>query len=298
MHPPVVIVRDWLNANHVLFTGEENVLVDAGHVTGTARTLEALGEALQGRPLHRLVNTHCHSDHMGGNAAVGRATGCRIAIPEGEAPAVAAWDERALWLSWAGQQAERFAFDAIIRPGERLRLGDALWEALPAPGHDDGALMFWEPVSRTLISGDALWERGFGLVLPGEGWRERLARARATVLAIRALAPARVIPGHGTPFTAVEAAIDASLSRIAALEHDEARLARQVLKAMFAFTLLERGRLEVAAVERLVRTVPFYADVAPRAGITLEELAGWLGGELVRSRAARFEGTALEAQPG
>lgn len=298
MNAPLVIVRDWLNANHVLFTGEENVLVDAGHVTGAARTLAALREALGDKALHRLVNTHCHSDHMGGNAAVRRATGCRVEIPEGEAAAITAWDERALWLSWAGQQAERFDFDAMIRPGDRLRLGEADWEALPAPGHDDGALMFWEPVTRTLISGDALWERGFGLVLPGEGWRERLARARATLESIRALAPARVIPGHGAPFAAVEAAIEGSLSRIAAFEDDEARLARQVLKAMFAFTLLERGRLESAAVEQLVQSVAFYAEVAPRAGIGLDALAGWLTDELLRSRAARQEGTLLLAPAG
>jgi glyoxylase-like metal-dependent hydrolase (beta-lactamase superfamily II) len=291
-------VRDWLNANHVLFAGEENVVVDSGHLTGAARTLAALREALGGQALHRLVNTHCHSDHMGGNAAVRRATGCRVEIPEGEAAAIAAWDERALWLSWAGQRAERFEFDASIRPGDRLRLGGADWEALPAPGHDDGALMFWEPLTRTLVSGDALWERGFGLVLPGEGWRERLERARATLLAIRALAPARVIPGHGAPFDTVDSAIDGSLSRIAALEGDEARLARQALKTMFAFTLLERGRLESTVVEHLVRTVPFYAEFAPCAGIGLDSLASWLAEELLRSRAARREGNLLLAPLG
>lgn len=290
MREPVVIVRDWLNANHVLFIAEEeNVLVDAGHVTGAGRTLAALQAALAGRPLHRLLNTHCHSDHMGGNAAVRRATGCRIAIPEGEAAAVAAWDTRALWLDWAGQQAERFSSDTLIHPGDRLRLGGRPWEALCAPGHDDGALMFWEPENRTLISGDALWERGFGLVLPGEGWRDRLARARGTLNAIRRLAPARVIPGHGSPFTAVDAALDQSLARVAALEEDEPRLARQALKAMFAFTLLERGRLDAAQARDLLREAAFYGECSARAGIAPDALAGWLTAELVRSRVARLD---------
>ena len=39
------------------------------------RTLELLAsrEGLDREPLERLVNTHCHSDHMGGNAAVASA---------------------------------------------------------------------------------------------------------------------------------------------------------------------------------------------------------------------------------
>jgi glyoxylase-like metal-dependent hydrolase (beta-lactamase superfamily II) len=64
---------------------------------------------LDGRPLAMLINTHCHSDHMGGNAAVKRAYGCPVAVPAGEAPLIEAWDERRLWLGYAGQRAGRFA---------------------------------------------------------------------------------------------------------------------------------------------------------------------------------------------
>jgi len=77
-----VIVRDWLNANHIVLAGT--------HVS----------TVLAGRPLDRLVNTHCHSDHMGGNAA----HACRVSITRDEAPLIEAWDEQALWLSYADQR--------------------------------------------------------------------------------------------------------------------------------------------------------------------------------------------------
>jgi len=47
-------------------------------------------EGLDGEPLERLINTHCHSDHMGGNARIRAASGCRLSIPVGEAPLIEA----------------------------------------------------------------------------------------------------------------------------------------------------------------------------------------------------------------
>lgn len=289
MLPPAiqVIVRDWLNANHVLCLGpEENVLVDAGYVTHANTTIRLVRERLGDRPLHRLINTHCHSDHMGGNAAVQRAFGSPIWIPEGEAQLIEAWDTRALWIDFAGQRAERFRFDAIIRPGDTLDLGGHEWEAIAAPGHDMGALMFWNAPERILISGDALWQRGFGIVLPGEGWRERLAAARSTLEAIRTLGPRIVIPGHGTPFTDIDAAIELSLGRIAAFEADETKLARHVLKVMLSFALMDVGSLEAATLADYLAKIPLYREY-DRTWFHLghEELARQLFEYLARSGA-------------
>ncbi|MFO1318042.1 MAG: MBL fold metallo-hydrolase [Burkholderiales bacterium] len=258
-----VFVRDWLCANHVLCFGRhENVLIDAGHVTRVDETLSLLKPALDGRPLHRLLNTHCHSDHMGGNAAIRRAFGCRVEIPAGEADAIRSWDTDALWLDYAGQQAERFTFDDVLTVGQRLELGERDWDVLAAPGHDMGAVMFWCATERILISGDALWEHGFGIVLPGPGWRERLAAARDTLLSIRALAPEVVIPGHGAPFAGAGSAIERCLSRIAAFEGDEARLARHVLRVMLVYSLLERDGVPAGDAVSTFADIPMFRDYA------------------------------------
>lgn len=282
-----VIVRDWLNANHILFLGEEeNVLVDAGYVTHADTTIRLVRERLGDRPLHRLVNTHCHSDHMGGNAAVQRAFGCPIWIPEGEAPLIEAWDTRALWIDYAGQRAERFRFDAIVRPGDTLAMGGYDWKSIAAPGHDMGALMFWNEPERILVSGDALWQRGFGIVLPGEGWRERLMAARSTLETIRSLGPRVVIPGHGAPFTEIDASIDFCLARITAFEADETKLARYILKVMLSFALMDVGSLEAATLADYLATIPLYREY-DRTWFHLgyDELARQLFDDLARSGA-------------
>lgn len=278
-----VIVRDWLNANHVLFLHDENVLIDSGHASGRAATLHEIEALLRGRPLHTLANTHCHSDHMGGNAALRARYGCRVLVPEGEAVRVRDWDTRALWLDYAGQHAERFACDGSIAPGAHMAWGGMRWDALAAPGHDDGALMFHCAQLGILVSGDALWERGFGVVLadPPGG----LDAARRTLWMIAELDVRLVIPGHGAPFTDVRAALSASHARLDALEADPRRMARSALKTMLAFSLLGRGPMDQAEVRALVDRTPIYREYNERfLHLPAAQLCEALLAELERAR--------------
>ncbi len=286
-----VIVRDWLNANHILFTGRDcTALVDSGYGRDADVTLSRVSAALAGRPLDWLVNTHCHSDHMGGNAAVRRAHECRLSIPVGEAPLIEAWDEHTLWLSYADQRCERFAFDDTVSPGDVLDWGDLKWRAIAAPGHDMGALMFHCEEERLVITGDALWENGFGVLLPGPDREQRLAATRATLEAISNLDVHTVIPGHGAPFSGVEAALERSLRRLEAFERDELRMARHVLKVMFVFSLLDRRRLPLSQIPDYLATVPLYADFNARYfQLNDAALAEMIVGELERSKVVAKE---------
>ena len=69
-------------------------------------------------------------------------------IPEDDAPSIRDWDLRALWIDYTGQQAERFAFDGVLTTGQTHRWGDLDWQVIAAPGHDAGALVFWNEDER------------------------------------------------------------------------------------------------------------------------------------------------------
>ena len=135
---------------------------------------------------------------------------------------------------------------------------------IAAPGHDAGALVFWNQDERILISGDALWERGFGLVMPEPA--SALDEAQRTLEAIAALDPRIVIPGHGAPFTEVGAALERCFGRIQASRGNPERMARQALKAMLTFILLDKGGMPLAdlpeylaagsLLSRVQRTLP------------------------------------------
>lgn len=284
-----VIVRDWLNANQVVLCGGEgNVLVDTGYVTRARDTLALLAAELRGEPVDLLVNTHCHTDHMGCNAAVQRVYGCRTLVPALEAPLIDSWDDRALWVGYTGQQAERFACDGALAAGEGSRWGGLDWRMIAAPGHAAGALVFWCEEERILISGDALWERGFGLVLPEP--ETALDDAQRTLETIAALNPRIVIPGHGAPFTEVGAALERCFGRVQASRGDPERMTRHAFKAMLTFILLDRGAMPLAHLPGYLERIAFYREFNERyLKLPPVALAQLLVGELERSGVVKRE---------
>jgi len=261
-----VIERGWLSANSILgFDGNQATLVDSGYVSHAAQTVELVGHALGGRRLTRLLNTHAHSDHIGGNAALQAAYGCEILVPAGLHASIAEWDENALLLSPLGQQGARFQHDGLIAAGDSIVLGELDWQALAVPGHDMEALAFHNPEKRLLISGDALWENGFGVIFPELlGEADGLASAQATLEMLGRLSVDTVIPGHGSPFGAVDQALERAFRRLATFQNNIELLAWHAIKVIVAFAMLERQRLATAEFAGFVLGLPFADDVNRR----------------------------------
>jgi glyoxylase-like metal-dependent hydrolase (beta-lactamase superfamily II) len=296
-----VIERGWLSSNSIVLRAPGGAtVVDSGYGAHAPQTLALIEAALRGERLARLVNTHCHSDHMGGNAAIQRKYGCRTSIPEGEAPLIDRWDEQSLILAIADQRAERFSYDDSFRDGDALQMGGFEWRVIAAPGHDTHAVMFHSPEARVLISGDALWENGFGVVFPQLFGRETaLAETRATLESIARLEVDAVIPGHGRPFDGVGAALERAFYRLEGYEEDITRLARHCAKVMLSFVLLEKRSVPLAGLPAYVARVPILAELNARyLRMTPTAMAEWLASELERAGAAMREGGLLRARGG
>ncbi len=290
-----IFERGWLSANNILFIGrDETALVDSGYVTHAPQTLALVRHALGERKLDLLVNTHLHSDHCGGNAALQAHYCCATAIPHAEAGAVRAWDEDALSYKATGQQCARFGFERTIAPGDELILGDLRWQALAAPGHDPRSLIFYCADEGILISADALWENGFGVIFPELDGESGFAEARATLALIGGLEVRLVIPGHGAPFGDAGAALARANARLDYLEADPKRNAENAVKVLLKFLLLERQRIAMADVAAMFATIPVLEGARTRflhrpAG----ELAEWTATALVKAGAARYDGDVL-----
>lgn len=294
----LVLERGWLSSNNIVFfSGDEAALVDSGYVSHAAQTVALLERALAGRRLARLINTHSHSDHIGGNAAVQTAFGCHVTVPQGIAATIAEWDEAALLLSPLGQRAARFTHDATYAAGDSFLLGDLEWRALGVPGHDMDALALYNPERRLLISGDALWQDGFGVIFAELlGNPDGLKSARETLEMLSRLSIDAVIPGHGAPFADVPEALERAFRRLAAFEQNIERLARHALKVMFAFLMLEKRSLPRAALAETLAGLSFAQDVNARfLGYDAEALADWLADDLTRAGVLREEGSLLLA---
>ncbi len=291
-----VLERGWVSSNNIVFLGrDEAVVVDTGYGSHAAQTVELVRHVLEGQGLGRIINTHTHSDHVGGNAALARAwPGVRVTIPQGEARVVRDWDEEALHLAPMGQQCERFGFDDTFGPDDEFVLGDLHWRVIASPGHDMESMMLWCESERILISADALWENGFGVIFPAlppeTAPQPYFAAQRRTLEVIAGLDARLVIPGHGAPFGNVAAVLDRARSRLAWFEEDPDRNSRNAARVTLAFLLMIEGRLPLAGLgERLARLALLKAINAATYQLPPDELAATLVAELRRSAAVRVE---------
>jgi glyoxylase-like metal-dependent hydrolase (beta-lactamase superfamily II) len=288
----VVLERGWLSSNNILVIGaDETALIDTGYVAHAEQTVALVESALDGRPLDRVLNTHLHSDHCGGNAALqARYPALPIEIPPGEAALVERWDEEALSFRATGQSCPRFRVSGLLQPGTERGFGGLRWQIHAAPGHDPHSVILFEPVSRTLVSADALWENGFGIAFPELKGEPSFGEMAATLDLIERLAPSIVIPGHGSIFTDVEAALKVARRRLEGLQRDPTKHARHAIKVLIKFKLLEKQRMSRGDWMAWVRETPYLAMVCARffEGVALGALAQEILAELVAARAAEI----------
>jgi glyoxylase-like metal-dependent hydrolase (beta-lactamase superfamily II) len=255
-----VFERGWLSANNMLFIGPEGTaLVDSGYCTHAPQTLALVQGALQGRVLDLLVNTHLHSDHCGGNAALqAQYPALRTLIPPGHAAEVARWDGNALSYEFTGQQCPRFVFAQTLQPDSSVQLGERVWQIHAAPGHDPHSVVLFEPASRVLISADALWENGFGVVFPQLDGDDAFGEVAATLDLIESLQPAVVIPGHGRVFSDVPQALVNARRRLESFVANPRKHTLYATKALLKFKLLELQQLPYAEFAAWVQATPCF----------------------------------------
>lgn len=289
-----VFERGWLSSNNILLIDDDSTaLIDSGYLTHAEQTLTLVQNGLNGRSLTTLINTHLHSDHCGGNALLQRSYDCQTLIPVADAPAVAVWDEQALTYKATGQQCERFRYDGCIAPGDRLRLANLDWQVMAAPGHDPHSMILYCASEAILISADALWQHGFGVIFPELIGESGFAEQAAVLELIAQLEVRLVIPGHGAPFTDVAAALDRARSRLDYLSADSSRNARNALKVLIAFLLLDSQQFSLPEVTAHIRSSSIMHAAATQLATPVDLLIRQLAGELVSAGAARLDGDRL-----
>ena len=118
--------------------------------------------------LTHILNTHHHGDHVGGNTALKRATGCTIVGPSAD-------------------RARIPGIDVEVGDGDVYRFGAAEATVFDVPGHTRGHIAYWFADSDALLCGDTLFALGCGRLFegtPAEMWSS-LARLRGLPAATR-----------------------------------------------------------------------------------------------------------------
>lgn len=283
--------RGWLSSNNILIRGKDHcVLIDSGYATHARQTLALVNSALHGQPLDLLLNTHLHSDHCGGNALLqAHYPQLQTLIPPGHARYVRPWDPAALSYQPTGQICPPFGYSATLQPDTEITLGDQLWQIHAAPGHDPHSVILFEPQNSILVSADALWENGFGVVFPELDGADAFNEVAQTLDVIAALAPRIVIPGHGSAFSDVTQALERARRRLDSFVQAPPKHIRYAAKVLLKFKLLEVQSIPLEGLLQWAQATQLLQQIYQSSEPAEQPFQTWvlaLVDELVRSGAA------------
>jgi glyoxylase-like metal-dependent hydrolase (beta-lactamase superfamily II) len=153
----------------------------------------------------------------------------------------------------------------------------------------------FEPQSRLLLSADALWENGFGVVFPELDGDDAFTEVAATLDLIESLRPRVVIPGHGGAFQDVPHALARARKRLDSFVLHPAKHVRYAAKVMIKFKLLEVQTIELEKLLAWARGADLLLRLhqldAPQK--SFQAWGQQLVDELVASGAAAWDGTVV-----
>ncbi len=266
--PPDLIVceRDWLSSNNLLCLGDAPAVIDTGHLKAAGDTVRLVRQHLQEQalgqqPLARIAHTHLHSDHCGGTGALQKAwPGAETWVPQPSLADVQNWDEAALSFGDTAQRCDRFGAQHALVPGHTVRLGARDWDIHAAPGHDNLAVLLFQPDTGVLMAGDAMWEHGVGVIFPHIDGVAGFEPFLHTLELIERLAPRVVVPGHGALFTRDNGALDAALARARSrvqyfIDHP-AQHAAYAAKVLIKYQLLDVEAMALADFHAWLEAAP------------------------------------------
>lgn len=115
----------------------------------------------------RLLNTHCHIDHVLGNYFVSKEWNLELGMHKADIPTLSNIPTYAPIYGFEGyQQSPDPAY--FINEGDEITFGNSKLEVLFTPGHAPGHIVFYSLEDDFVINGDVLFQGSFGRVdLPG-----------------------------------------------------------------------------------------------------------------------------------
>lgn len=115
----------------------------------------------------RLLNTHCHIDHVLGNYFVASQFNLKLGIHKADIPTLKAIPDYAHLYGFNGYQ-ESPEPDYFLEDGDEIRFGNSVVKVIFGPGHCPGHVAFYNEADNFVINGDILFQGSFGRVdLPG-----------------------------------------------------------------------------------------------------------------------------------
>jgi len=145
---------------------KECIIIDPGCYTANEqKRLEAFIAKEELKPV-RLINTHCHLDHICGNAFVSQKYGLHLEAHEGEQVVLDASIDHGKMYGFVFEPSPNIMH--TIQEGDAIKFGNSTLKVLFTPGHSPASISLYSDQDKFVIAGDVLFFMSIGRTdLPG-----------------------------------------------------------------------------------------------------------------------------------
>lgn len=196
-----LVFNDFQENTYLLFDDSgECIIIDPG-CNDDAERQELASEIArrQLRPV-RLLNTHCHLDHVFGNAFVANSWSLPLEIHREDLPMLQAVPQVCRMYGLTEPEPSP-APGRFLEEGEIVEFGNTRLEVIHTPGHSPGSVSFFCEADRFLISGDVLFYSSVGRSdFPGGNHQTLISSIKEKLFPLGD--DVRVYSGHG-PATSI-----------------------------------------------------------------------------------------------
>jgi hydroxyacylglutathione hydrolase len=289
--------RQFPSANMILINDDFPVLIDTGFGSDVEETKRLIKEAgVYPEMLHVIVNTHYHSDHVGGNHDLQKNYGIKIAAHRWEADLINFHDQEACCAEWLDQPVEPYHVDIRLSDGDEINAGSRIVKVFHTPGHTLGHISLYEPEEQVLICGDLFHKNDIGWI---NIFREGVASIQRSMESMDRLAKLPVqyaYSGHGPKIENPLTAIDAARTRLEKWLYDPQKISWHACKRILAYALIIYNGLPKEGIGTYLLTCGWFQDFSRHAfKLNPDEFIQPLLDEMLRSGAAVWQNNRLVA---
>ena len=176
-----------------IYVVDGEIIIDTGTGANFSIIKNDMEKYIDKKKITKIINTHAHFDHTGGNKKFRDWTKAEILAHKDDKNLI---EKGITCADLFDEIAKAVTVDKELKDGDRIKTENFDFKVISTPGHTPGSICLYDKMKKVLISGDTLFENGVGRTDLPYGNAEDLMNS---INKLSKLEISYLLPGHGPP---------------------------------------------------------------------------------------------------